>query len=38
MERSKYEECEIEVILFDAQDVIVTSEPASTGDFETPVV
>ena len=37
MERKNYEDCEIEVILFDAQDVIVTSEATPTGDFETPV-
>lgn len=39
MERKNYEDCEIEVILFDAQDVIVTSgeEPDPTGHFETPV-
>ena len=36
MERAKYEECEIEVIAFEAQDVIVTS-PDPTGDFETPI-
>ena len=36
MERKNYEDCEIEVILFDAEDVIVTS-PDPTGDFETPI-
>ena len=39
MEKAKYEDCEIEVIAFDAQDVIVTSveETESQGNFETPV-
>ena len=37
MERKNYEDCEIEVILFDTEDVIVTSEATPTGDFETPV-
>lgn len=37
MERAKYEDCEIEVIVFEGQDVIVTSTPTPTGDFETPV-
>ena len=30
MERKNYEDCEIEVILFDAEDVIVTSEATPT--------
>lgn len=40
MERAKYEDCEIEVIAFDAQDVIVTSveETETQGHFETPVL
>ena len=37
MEKFKYEDCEIEVIAFDAQDVIVTSDVNPTGDFETPI-
>lgn len=34
MDRTKYERCEIEVIVFDESDVIVTS---SEDDFETPI-
>jgi len=38
MERVKYEDCEIEVIVFEGQDVIVTSTPDPVSDFETPII
>lgn len=38
MEKIEYEELEIEVIVFDSEDVVVTSEPNPTGDFEGPVL